>query len=79
MKRIVSLLTVVCALATFTSAAMAAEPMKPMDGAAPKMEEKKMEKKKMAKKMKKAKKSEKEMKGEGDMKKEMKDSAPAMK
>jgi hypothetical protein len=79
MKKFVSLLTVVCALASFSSAVIAAEPMKPMDAAAPKMEDTKMEKKKPAKKMKKAKKPEKDMKAGGEMKKEMKETAPAMK
>ncbi|ACD94354.1 hypothetical protein [Trichlorobacter lovleyi] len=79
MKKFALLLTVVSALATFSAAAIAAEPMKPMDAAAPQMEDKKMEKKKMVKKVKKAKKPEKEMKADGEMKKEMKEAAPAMK
>jgi|GEM_PF-2029095 len=79
MKKSVSLLTVVCVLATFSSAAIAVEPMKPMDAATPKMEDTKMEKKKPVKKKIKAKKPEKEMKSDGEMKKEMKETAPAMK
>jgi len=80
MKKVVSLVVAVCALASFTSAVFAADAMKPSaESAAPMMEEKKMEMKKPMKKVKKQKKAAKEMKGEGDMKKDMKEPAPAMK
>jgi hypothetical protein len=85
MKKIVSLVVTVCALASFASAVIAADNMMPAaEKKAPmmeekKMEDKKMEKKKPMKKAKKAKKTEMEMKGEGEMKKDMKEPAPAMK
>lgn len=78
MKKVVSLVVTACALVAFASVVFAADGMKPTDAsAAPKMEEKKMDKKKPMKKAKKAKQP--EMKGEGEMKKEMKEPAPAMK
>lgn len=85
MKKIASLVVTACALAAFASAAVAADGMKPAEGgAAPGMEEKKMdgrmmEKKKPMRKPGKAKKPAMEMKGDGEMKKGMKEPAPAMK
>lgn len=76
MKKIVSLVVAVFALLAVASAGFAAEPMKPVaDGAAPKMEDKRMEKKKPMKKAKKPAKDEMNMKKDGDMKNDMKEPA----
>lgn len=76
MKKIMSMMALTCAMMMVASAGFAAEPMKPAaEGAAPKMEEKKMEKKKPMKKAKKPAKDEMGMKKDGDMKKDMKEPA----
>lgn len=78
MKKIVSLVVASFALMAVASAGFAAEPMKPAaDGVAPKMEDKKMEKKKPMKKNKKMKKDETGMKDDGGMKKDMQAPAPS--